>query len=70
MRAALAMMPTSIEWVLERFDKIQASEMRLEELVVDFAPEEMGDRIPPPAHEMTDENDPTKMKQLLKIQMS
>ena len=60
MRGALSMMPTTIEWVLERFDKIQDSEMRLEELIVDFADEDMGDKIPPPAHEMTDENDPTK----------
>ncbi|MBT8142978.1 MAG: RNA polymerase sigma factor RpoD, partial [Gammaproteobacteria bacterium] len=60
MRMALSMMPTTIEWVLERFDLVQNEEMRLVDLIVDFTPEDMGDRIPPPAHEMTDENDPTK----------
>jgi len=49
MRLALSNMPTTVEWVLERFDLVQKEEMRLVDLVVDFTPEDMGDRIPPPA---------------------
>ena len=60
MRVSLSNMPTTVEWVIERFDLVMQEEMRLVDLIVDFTPEDMGDRIPPPAHEMTDENDPTK----------